>query len=327
MSGRWAEQTVSMKVVLAQPRGFCAGVERAIDIVEKALETYGPPVYVRHEIVHNRHVVDSLRAKGAVFVEELDEVPEGKIAIFSAHGVSKTVESDAESRNLQVIDATCPLVSKVHVEGRRYAAQGREVVLIGHAGHPEVEGTMGQVPGGVHLISTARDVAGLQVKDPDKLAYVTQTTLSVDDTREVIDALKRKFPSIVGPDTKDICYATQNRQRAVRELAEQVDLILVIGAPNSSNSNRLREIAEELGVKSHLIENAGQLDPKWLDGVASVGVTAGASAPDVLVQEVVTKLQNLNPVQLSVMEGIAENVKFRLPPQLEVKDRTPAVAK
>src|ERR1051325_11706137 len=241
--GCWPENLmVIMKVVLAQPRGFCAGVERAIDIVEKALETYGPPVYVRHEIVHNRHVVDSLRAKGAVFVEELDEVPEGKIAIFSAHGVSKTVESDAESRRLQVIDATCPLVSKVHVEGRRYAAQGREVILIGHAGHPEVEGTMGQVPGGVHLISTAGEVAKLQVKDPSQLAYVTQTTLSVDHTREVIEALKKRFPAIVGPDTKDICYATQNRQRAVRQLSEQVDMILVIGAPNSSNSNRLREI-------------------------------------------------------------------------------------
>jgi 4-hydroxy-3-methylbut-2-enyl diphosphate reductase len=310
---------VTMKVVLAQPRGFCAGVERAIDIVEKALETYGPPVYVRHEIVHNRHVVDSLRAKGAVFVEELDEVPEGKIAIFSAHGVSKTVETDAESRHLQVIDATCPLVSKVHVEGRRYAAQDREVILIGHAGHPEVEGTMGQVPGGVHLISTARDVDKLHVKDPGKLAYVTQTTLSVDDTRDVIEALKRRFPAIVGPDTKDICYATQNRQRAVRQHSEQVDMILVIGAPNSSNSNRLREIAEELGVRSHLIENAGQLDPKWLDGVQSVGITAGASAPDVLVQEVVAKLRDLKQISLSVMEGIAENVKFRLPPQLETR--------
>jgi 4-hydroxy-3-methylbut-2-enyl diphosphate reductase len=313
-----------MKVVLAQPRGFCAGVERAIDIVEKALETYGPPVYVRHEIVHNRHVVDSLRAKGAVFVEELDEVPEGKIAIFSAHGVSKTVEMDAESRHLQVIDATCPLVSKVHVEGRRYAAQDREVILIGHAGHPEVEGTMGQVPGGVQLISNAGEVDKLTVKDPNKLAYVTQTTLSVDDTREVIEALKRRFPAIVGPDTKDICYATQNRQRAVRQLSEQVDMILVIGAPNSSNSNRLREIAEELGVRSHLIENAGQLDPKWLDGVKSVGVTAGASAPDVLVQEVVAKLRDLKQISLSVMEGIAENVKFRLPPQLEAKDRVAA---
>jgi 4-hydroxy-3-methylbut-2-enyl diphosphate reductase len=315
---------VIMKVVLAQPRGFCAGVERAIDIVEKALETYGPPVYVRHEIVHNRHVVDSLRAKGAVFVEELDEVPEGKIAIFSAHGVSKTVETDAESRHLQVIDATCPLVSKVHVEGRRYASQGREVILIGHAGHPEVEGTMGQVPGGVQLISNAGEVDKLTVKDPNKLAYVTQTTLSVDDTREVIEALKRRFPAIVGPDTKDICYATQNRQRAVRQLSEQVDMILVIGAPKSSNSNRLREIAEELGVRSHLIENAGQLDPKWLDGVKSVGVTAGASAPDVLVQEVVAKLRDLKQISLSVMEGIAENVKFRLPPQLEVNDRVAA---
>jgi 4-hydroxy-3-methylbut-2-en-1-yl diphosphate reductase len=315
---------VIMKVVLAQPRGFCAGVERAIDIVEKALETYGPPVYVRHEIVHNRHVVDSLRAKGAVFVEELDEVPEGKIAIFSAHGVSKTVEMDAESRHLQVIDATCPLVSKVHVEGRRYASQDREVILIGHAGHPEVEGTMGQVPGGVQLISNAGEVDKLTVKDPNKLAYVTQTTLSVDDTREVIEALKRRFPAIVGPDTKDICYATQNRQRAVRQLSEQVDMILVIGAPNSSNSNRLREIAEELGVRSHLIENAGQLDPKWLDGVRSVGVTAGASAPDVLVQEVVAKLRDLKQISLSVMEGIAENVKFRLPPQLEAHDRVAA---
>lgn len=317
---------VIMKVVLAQPRGFCAGVERAIDIVEKALETYGPPVYVRHEIVHNRHVVDSLRTKGAVFVEELDEVPEGKIAIFSAHGVSKTVETDAESRRLQVIDATCPLVSKVHVEGRRYASQGREVILIGHAGHPEVEGTMGQVPGGVHLISTAGEVSKLQVKDPEKISYVTQTTLSVDDTRDVIEALKRRFPAIVGPDTKDICYATQNRQRAVRQLSEQVDMILVIGAPNSSNSNRLREIAEELGVPSHLIENAGQLDPRWLDGVKSVGVTAGASAPDVLVQEVVAKLRDLKQISLSVMEGIAENVKFRLPPQLEANDRVRPLA-
>jgi 4-hydroxy-3-methylbut-2-enyl diphosphate reductase len=305
-----------MKVVLAQPRGFCAGVERAIEIVEKALEIYGPPVYVRHEIVHNRYVVDELRAKGAVFVEELDEVPVGKIAIFSAHGVAKVVEINAQARNLQVIDATCPLVSKVHTEGRRYASQGREVILIGHAGHPEVEGTMGQVPGGVLLISTLRDVAELKVKDPEKLAYVTQTTLSVDDTREVIEALKARFPSIVGPDTRDICYATQNRQRAVRELAGQVDLILVIGAPNSSNSNRLREIAEELGVRSHLIETAGQLNPSWLQGAHSVGITAGASAPDILVQEVVARLRELSDISLQVMDGIAENVKFRLPPQL-----------
>ncbi len=310
-----------MKVVLAQPRGFCAGVERAIEIVEKAIQIYGPPVYVRHEIVHNRYVVDELRAKGAVFVEELDEVPIGKIAIFSAHGVAKIVEVNAQARNLQVIDATCPLVSKVHTEGRRYAAQGREVVLIGHAGHPEVEGTMGQVPGGVLLISNVRDVEGLQVKDHDKLAYVTQTTLSVDDTREVIEALKGRFPNIIGPDTRDICYATQNRQKAVRELAEQVDVILVIGAPNSSNSNRLREIAEELGVRSHLIETAEQLNPTWLDGVASIGITAGASAPDILVQEVVEKLRALSGISLHVMDGIAENVKFRLPAQLN--DRVP----
>jgi 4-hydroxy-3-methylbut-2-enyl diphosphate reductase len=308
-----------LDITLCAPRGFCAGVDRAIQIVELALERYGAPVYVRHAIVHNKYVVDGLKQKGAVFVEELDEVPEGKIAIFSAHGVSKTVEMDAESRHLQVIDATCPLVSKVHVEGRRYASQDREVILIGHAGHPEVEGTMGQVPGGVQLISNAGEVDKLTVKDPNKLAYVTQTTLSVDDTREVIEALKRRFPAIVGPDTKDICYATQNRQRAVRQLSEQVDMILVIGAPNSSNSNRLREIAEELGVRSHLIENAGQLDPKWLDGVQSVGVTAGASAPDVLVQEVVAKLRDLKQISLSVMEGIAENVKFRLPPQLEAQ--------
>ena len=307
---------VIMKVVLAQPRGFCAGVERAIDIVEKALETYGPPVYVRHEIVHNRHVVDSLRAKGAVFVEELDEVPEGKIAIFSAHGVSRTVEQDAESRHLQVIDATCPLVSKVHVEGRRYAAQGREVILIGHAGHPEVEGTMGQVPGGVHLISTAADVGKLQVQDPGKLAYVTQTTLSVDDTRDVIEALKRRFPAIVGPDTKDICYATQNRQRAARELAKIVDVVLVVGAPNSSNSNRLREIAAESGVPSYLIEDARALDPRWLEGATSVGITAGASAPDTLVEELVDRLREMTAIEVAVLPGVTENVRFRIPTQL-----------
>lgn len=305
-----------MRVVLAQPRGFCAGVERAIEIVEQAIEIYGPPVYVRHEIVHNRHVVDSLKAKGAIFVEELDEIPEGKIAIFSAHGVARAVEMAAEHRGLHVIDATCPLVSKVHTEGRRYASQDREVILIGHAGHPEVEGTMGQVPGGVHLISTAAEVASLKVGDPEKLAYVTQTTLSVDDTKDVIDALKGRFPSIVGPDTKDICYATQNRQRAVRDLAQEVDLILVIGAPNSSNSNRLKEIAEELGIKSYLIENAGQLQPEWLEGAAAVGVTAGASAPDILVQDVVAKLKELHDVKLELMTGVAENVRFRLPAEL-----------
>jgi 4-hydroxy-3-methylbut-2-enyl diphosphate reductase len=313
-----------MRVILAQPRGFCAGVERAIEIVEKALELYGPPVYVRHEIVHNKRVVETLKAKGARFVEEVHEIPDGAITVFSAHGVSQKVEDSAMLRDLPVLDATCPLVAKVHKEGQRYAEKGYEVILIGHEGHPEVEGTMGRIPGTVHLVEDPDDVEKLSIPDSTKLAYVTQTTLSVDDTREVIEALKRRFPAIVGPDTKDICYATQNRQRAVRQLSEQVDMILVIGAPNSSNSNRLREIAEELGVPSHLIENAGQLDPKWLDGVESVGVTAGASAPDVLVQEVVSKLRDLKQINLSVMEGIAENVKFRLPPQLEVNERVAA---
>ena len=311
-----------MRVVLAQPRGFCAGDERAIEIVERALERFGPPVYVRHEIVHNRHVVEGLRAKGAVFVEELDEIPEGRYAIFSAHGVSKVVVQAAQERGLNVIDATCPLVSKVHIEGTRYADQGRQVILIGHAGHPEVEGTMGQVPGGVLLISTAEDVAKLDVKDATKLAYITQTTLSVDDTRAVIEALKARFPEIVGPNTKDICYATQNRQQAVRQLAQQVDLVLVIGAPNSSNSNRLAELARELGIKSYLIEDASQLRPEWLADVGSIGVTAGASAPDVLVQDLVARLQELKDVQIELMAGVEENVRFRLPPELS--DRAPA---
>jgi len=261
-------------------------------------------------------VVESLRAKGAIFVEELDEIPEGKIAIFSAHGVSKAVEGAARERGLMVVDATCPLVSQVHTEGRRYASQGREVILIGHAGHPEVEGTMGQVPGGVHLISTPEDVATLDVANPDQLAFVTQTTLSVDDTKDVIDALRARFPKIVGPDTKDICYATQNRQKAVRELAQEVDLILVIGAPNSSNSNRLKEIAEELGVPSYLIEDADQLKPEWLTTAKAIGVTAGASAPDTLVQNVVERLRQLHGVKLEMMNGVAENVRFRLPPEL-----------
>lgn len=305
-----------MQVILAQPRGFCAGVERAIEIVEKALQKYGRPVYVRHEIVHNRHVVESLRAKGAIFVEELHEVPPGCITIFSAHGVAQAVEDAAEGRGLHVLDATCPLVSKVHNEGKRYAAQGREVILIGHAGHPEVEGTMGQIPGGVLLISEAEDVETLRVKDPEQLAYVTQTTLSVDDTRAVIDALKKRFPSIVGPDTKDICYATQNRQQAVRELAKLVDVILVVGAPNSSNSNRLREIAEELGVPSYLLEDVTQLRDHWLEGKKVVGVTAGASAPDELVQELVLELRRRGGGDASVMPGADENVRFRMPSEL-----------
>ncbi|HYL33323.1 MAG TPA: 4-hydroxy-3-methylbut-2-enyl diphosphate reductase [Stellaceae bacterium] len=305
-----------MRVVLAQPRGFCAGVERAIDIVERALEKYGPPIYVRHEIVHNRHVVERLRAKGAHFVDELDEIPPGSVTIFSAHGVSSAVEDAAASRTLPVIDATCPLVSKVHSEGQRYAAQGREIVLVGHAGHPEIEGTMGRINGKVHLISRAEEVAGLKVSNPHKLAFITQTTLSVDDTRAVIDALRQRFPDIVGPDTKDICYATQNRQRAVRELAQQVDVVLVVGAANSSNSNRLREIAAEQGVKAYLVADADALDPAWVKGAKAVGITAGASAPEELVQNLIARLKQLSDVECEKLPGITENVRFRMPPEL-----------
>ena len=305
-----------LRVVLAQPRGFCAGVERAIEIVERALEKYGPPIYVRHEIVHNRHVVERLRAKGAHFVDELSEIPPGSVTIFSAHGVSRAVEHAAEDRSLPVIDATCPLVSKVHSEGQRYAFQGREIILIGHAGHPEIEGTMGRIDGKVYLISKAEEVANLKVSDPEKLSFITQTTLSVDDTRAVIDALKERFPNIVGPDTKDICYATQNRQRAARELAMAVDVVLVVGAANSSNSNRLREIAAEQGVASYLIADADSLDAKWLEGAASVGITAGASAPEDLVQKLIERLKQLADVELTTLPGITENVRFRMPAEL-----------
>jgi 4-hydroxy-3-methylbut-2-enyl diphosphate reductase len=306
-----------MRVVLAQPRGFCAGVERAIEIVERALEKYGAPIYVRHEIVHNRHVVERLRAKGARFVDELDQIPPGSVTIFSAHGVASSVEDDAAARGLPVIDATCPLVSKVHSEGQRYANQDREIVLIGHAGHPEIEGTMGRISGRVHLISKPDEVANLEVSNPARLAFITQTTLSVDDTRSVIDALKARFPSIVGPDTKDICYATQNRQRAARDLARIVDLVLVVGAPNSSNSNRLREIAADHGVPSYLIEDAKALDLKWLEGVESVGITAGASAPDELVQDLIGRLREIvGEVELTVLPGVTENVRFRMPAEL-----------
>jgi 4-hydroxy-3-methylbut-2-enyl diphosphate reductase len=305
-----------MKVILAKPRGFCAGVERAIEIVERALQKYGAPVYVRHEIVHNKHVVDGLKAKGAVFVDELEEIPAGGITVFSAHGVAQRVEDEAALRSLPVIDATCPLVSKVHAEAQRYADQDRDVVLIGHAGHPEVEGTMGRINGTVHLIATPDDVASLKVSDPDRLSYVTQTTLSVDDTRSVIDALKARFPSIVGPDTRDICYATQNRQRAVRDMAAQVDMILVVGAQNSSNSNRLRELAEEMGVRGYLIADASALNPEWLNGVESVGVTAGASAPEHLVQELVGRLEQLGATEFEVLSGVDENVRFRMPAEL-----------
>ncbi len=306
----------AMKVILAKPRGFCAGVERAIEIVERALEKYGAPVYVRHEIVHNRHVVDDLRAKGARFVDELDEIPTGGITVFSAHGVSQKVEDDAALRNLPVIDATCPLVSKVHHEAQRYADSGRDLILIGHAGHPEVEGTMGRINGLVYLVATPSDVAALEVRDPNRLSYVTQTTLSVDDTRSVIDALKQRFPDIIGPDTKDICYATQNRQRAVRDLAALVDVILVVGAENSSNSNRLRELAAEMGVTAYLIADASVLNPAWLDGVTSIGVTAGASAPEHLVQQLVDRLRDLGASEFEILPGVDENVRFKMPPEL-----------
>ena len=306
----------ALRVVLAKPRGFCAGVERAIEIVERALERFGPPVYVRHEIVHNKHVVDTLREKGAVFVEELNEVPDGAVTIFSAHGVAEAVEMDAKRRDLPVIDATCPLVSKVHKEGQNHVRKGREVVLIGHEGHPEVEGTQGRIPGGVHLVSNADDVAKLSVTDPEALSYVTQTTLSVDDTREVIEALTRRFPSIVGPDVKDICYATQNRQTAVRQVAEQVQLLLVVGAHNSSNSNRLREIGTQMGIPSYLIADASAIDRAWLQGVSVVGLTAGAAAPEDLVQEVSVALSVFGPVHVEEIDGTDEHMQFKLPREL-----------
>jgi 4-hydroxy-3-methylbut-2-enyl diphosphate reductase len=303
----------TIRALLSKPRGFCAGVERAIEIVERAIALYGPPVYVRHEIVHNKRVVDSLRAKGAVFVEELDEVPDGAVTIFSAHGVATKVEEDARRRNLPVIDATCPLVTKVHKEGRNHTRKGRQVILIGHAGHPEVEGTTGRVPGGVHLVSSVDDVPGLAIDESESVAYVTQTTLSVDDTRDVIEALRRRFPQIVGPDVKDICYATQNRQQAVRDLAHQVDVLLVVGAQNSSNSNRLREIGTETGVPSYLIDDARGLDPAWLDGVSTVGVTAGASAPEELVQDLIARLGEFGRVSVEELAGVDEHMQFKLP--------------
>ncbi len=305
-----------LKVKLARPRGFCAGVERAIAIVEQALDIYGPPVYVRHEIVHNKRVVDTLKSKGAVFVEELDDIPDGAVTIFSAHGVSEAVEKEAQHRGLPVIDATCPLVSRVHKEGRNHAEKNRLVILIGHAGHPEVEGTQGRIPGGVHLVTNSGDVENLHIGKPDKVAYVTQTTLSVDDTRDVIESLHDKFPTIVGPDVKDICYATQNRQQAVRELAAGVDLLLVVGAKNSSNSNRLREIGTEMGVPSCLIDDACDLDPKWLDCAKVIGITAGASAPEELVQELIKKLGDFGAVEVEEFGGVHERMQFKLPREL-----------
>ena len=307
----------TLQVILAKPRGFCAGVVRAVDIVERALQIHGAPVYVRHEIVHNKHVVDALRAKGARFVEDVADIPRDAVTVFSAHGVSRRVEDDAAERGLQVVDATCPLVSKVHNEAKRDARKGCEVVLIGHAGHPEVEGTMGQVPGKVHLVSDVADVAALRPANPAKLSYVTQTTLSVDDTREIISALEERFPEIRGPDVKDICYATQNRQSAVRQLASLCDLVLVIGAHYSSNSMRLREIAEEAGSDAHLIPDADCLQPGWLEGVGRVGITAGASAPERLVLDLIDRLAEMFELRVSDLDGIEENVTFRLPRELE----------
>ena len=308
--------TKPLRIILAQPRGFCAGVDRAIEIVERALTLYGPPVYVRHEIVHNKWVVDDLRAKGVVFVGEVDEIPDGAITVFSAHGISEKVENSARLRELPVIDATCPLVTKVHREAQRYEALGREIILIGHEGHPEVEGTSGRVRQGVLLVQDAKDVAALQVQDPEKLSYVTQTTLSVDDTKDIIAALKSRFPSITGPELRDICYATQNRQNAVRELAQQVDLLLVVGSANSSNSNRLRDLAAEIGITAYLIDDAKSLQPHWFDTIASVGITAGASAPEHLVQGVVDAIGRLRTTRLDTMEGEAENTRFKLPPEV-----------
>jgi 4-hydroxy-3-methylbut-2-enyl diphosphate reductase len=302
----------AMEVMLASPRGFCAGVERAIEIVERALELRGAPIYVRHEIVHNKYVVENLRAKGAVFVEELDEVPAGATVIFSAHGVAKAVRSQAERRGLKVFDATCPLVTKVHVEVTKMLREGYEIVMIGHRGHPEAEGTMGQAGSGMHLVETLEDVAALRPAS-ERLSYVTQTTLSVDDAAAVIAALKARFPRIVGPKKDDICYATQNRQDAVKFMAPQCDVVIVVGSPNSSNSNRLREVSENMGVPAYLVDNAADLLPEWIAGKRRVGITAGASAPEVLVEELIARLRSLGAKSVRPLEGISENVVFTLP--------------
>ncbi len=314
-----------MRVILAQPRGFCAGVVRAIEIVERALQAFGAPVYVRHEIVHNRHVVDSLKAKGALFVEELAEVPSGAVTIFSAHGVARAVELEAERRGLNVIDATCPLVSKVHNQANRYVRDARELILIGHAGHPEVEGTKGRIAVPVHLVQTEADVAKLTIPSGTPVAYVTQTTLSVDDTRGIIAAIERKFSDVVGPDTRDICYATQNRQSAVRELCKVVDVLLVVGASNSSNSNRLREIGADEGIPSYLIADGRELKAEWVRSAKVVGITAGASAPETLVEDVIEALAGLGPVDISTMAGRVETIEFKLPAVL-ADQKTPKLA-
>lgn len=312
-----------MDIKLANPRGFCAGVDRAIEIVNRALEVFGRPIYVRHEVVHNKFVVDDLRERGAVFVDELSQVPDDAIVIFSAHGVSKAVQQEASDRGLKVFDATCPLVTKVHMEVARYARQGVEAILIGHQGHPEVEGTMGQYDrlaagGAIYLVEDENDVAALQVRDPNNLAFVTQTTLSVDDTARVIDALRARFPAIQGPRKDDICYATQNRQDAVKTLAQQCQVVLVVGSPNSSNSNRLRELAERIGAKSYLIDNADQIDKAWLQDVQAVGVTAGASAPEVLIRQVLERLGEWGGQPPEELAGRAENIVFSMPKELRI---------
>ncbi|MDK6080259.1 4-hydroxy-3-methylbut-2-enyl diphosphate reductase [Massilia varians] len=305
------------EILLAQPRGFCAGVDRAIEIVERALNQFGAPIYVRHEIVHNAYVVEDLRNKGAIFIEELEDVPAGNTLVFSAHGVSKAVRLEAEARGLTIFDATCPLVTKVHVEVAKMRKQGCEIVMIGHDGHPEVEGTMGQAEEGMHLVETVDDVAKLQVNNPDQLAYVSQTTLSVDDTAEIIAALKARFPNIIEPKKGDICYATTNRQEAVKFMAPQVEVVVVVGSPNSSNSNRLREVAEKMGTPAYMVDNADKIDPQWIAGKKRIGVTAGASAPEVLVQAVIDRLKELGAASVRALEGVEENVVFPLPKGLD----------
>jgi 4-hydroxy-3-methylbut-2-enyl diphosphate reductase len=309
----------SKEILLAQPRGFCAGVDRAIEIVERAIAQFGAPIYVRHEIVHNRYVVDELSAKGAIFVEDLAEVPPGSHLVFSAHGVSRAVKVEADERGLSVFDATCPLVTKVHVEVAKMRAEGMEIVMIGHHGHPEVEGTMGQSDDGMYLIETIEDIEQLQVRDPNRLAYVTQTTLSVDDTTGIIDALKRRFPNVAEPKKSDICYATTNRQQAVKFMAPQVDLLIVVGSPSSSNSSRLREVAEKNGVESYMVDDASQIDAAWTEGKTRIGVTAGASAPEVLVQQVITRLRAMGVTSVRELDGVQEHVTFPLPKGLSAR--------
>jgi 4-hydroxy-3-methylbut-2-en-1-yl diphosphate reductase len=304
-------------ILLAQPRGFCAGVDRAIEIVERALQQFGAPIYVRHEIVHNAYVVEDLRNKGAIFIEELEDVPPGNTLVFSAHGVSKAVRADAEARGLTIFDATCPLVTKVHVEVAKMRRQGCEIIMIGHDGHPEVEGTMGQTEEGMYLVETLEDVARLEVNNPDQLAYVSQTTLSVDDTADIIAAIKAKFPNVIEPKKGDICYATTNRQEAVKFMAPQVDVVIVVGSPNSSNSNRLREVAEKKGTPAYMVDNASQIDPSWLTGKIRIGVTAGASAPEVLVQAVIDRLKELGARSVRALDGVEEHVTFPLPKGLD----------